>query len=114
MPIQSFSLSNSATKILMEVPRGRKSAFVDNAVHYWKENRDLWNNKFTRSMLRDVDVASLQKKAWEQYRRIEVLEAEIVRYQEQYAALEGGLRGKKSLNILTHALNLLKHRLLRR
>lgn len=114
MPIQSFSLSNSATKILMEVPRGRKSAFVDNAIHFWKENRDLWGGKWTRDMLRNTDNAVLQSLAWQHYSRIQELEAQLLSFTELNEANTPPLEGKKSLNILTHALNLLKDRLLRR
>ena len=117
MPIHSFSLSYEATKVMAQIPKGKKSSFVSNAIVYWIKNRDLWNNKYTRSMLLDTDISTMQNLAWSHYTRIQELEAEIASYKRPQDEKESNtppLKGKKSRNILTHALDLLKDRLFRR
>jgi hypothetical protein len=114
MPIHSFSLSWEATKVMARIPKGKKSSFVNNAIGYWIKNRELWNSKYTRSMLLDTDISTLQNIAWAHYERIQELEAELLASKALNESNTPPSKGKKSLNILTHALNLLKHRLLRR
>jgi len=77
VPIHSFSIGTRSSRLILNVPRGRKSAFVDNAIQYWHENRSLWENKFTRQMLHDTDLSTLQLIAWKNYRRAEDAEDRI-------------------------------------